>query len=65
MNISILLAKIGKLHFRQVFYLTLGAFILIIAIKKADWQMSALRLLLLYQGAYNACLLGSCVSKRQ
>ena len=65
MNIRILISKIGNLNFRQIVYLTIGIYILIVAIKQADWQLSALSLLLLYQGAYNTCLFGSCVSKRQ
>ena len=52
MNIRILIVKIGNLNFRQIVYLTIGIYILIVAIKKADWQLSALSLLLSYQGAY-------------
>ena len=60
MDGQIILKRISRLTFRQVFYLLAGIFLLVTGITNRDWTIGALSLLFLYQGIFNTCLFGSC-----
>ncbi len=60
MNGQIILKKISRLTFRQVFYLLAGVSLLVTGIIHKDWITGLVSLIFLYQGIFNTCLFGTC-----
>lgn len=60
MNLHILRKKLTSAVLRQILYVAVGLYFLIIGIDHKDWTLGAVALLFLYQGIFNTCLFGSC-----